>query len=102
MIFPFVFVLIAAVFFIQLLLCGKSKRLWVKLIPTALIALGELACVAGYAVSVHMEQAGEDIYGAAFAALIYGFLLLFLLAADAAAWAVSAIVRFAQKRKNNL
>lgn len=100
MIFSLAFVLMAVIFFLQLLLCRKGKRLWIRLIPLMLIVLGEIACVTAYALSVHMEQAGKDVFGAAFAAVIYGILLLYLLAADALAWAVSAIVRFVQKRKN--
>ena len=99
MLFSFAFVLMAAVFIVQLYLCRKAKRLWVRLTPLALIILGELACVAAYAVSIYMEQTGKDIFGAGFAAVIYGILLAYLLAADAVAWAVSVIVRFVQKRK---
>lgn len=99
MIFSFAFVLIAVVFVAQLLLCRKAKQFWCKMIPLVLIALGELACLIAYMVSVNMEQAGKDVFGAAFAAVIYGMLLLYLLAADAVAWAVSAIVSFVQKRR---
>lgn len=99
MLFAFAFVLMGVVFIMQLLLCLKAKRLWSKLLPLILVALGELACIGTYWVSMHMEQAGKHAFGTVFAAVIYGILMVYLLAADAAAWAVSAIVRFVQKRK---
>ena len=102
MMFSFAFVLMAVVFFLQLLLCRMGKRRWLRWIPPVLIIMGEIACVAAYGLSVYLEQTGKDVFGAAFAAVIYGILLLYLLAADVLAWAVSAIVRFVQKRKNNL
>ena len=99
MLFSFVYVLMAAVFLVQLLLCRRAKRIGVRLTPLVLIVLGEIICAAAYGVSAHMEQAGKDIHGAAFAAVIYAILLLYLLAADTAAWVVSAVVRFVQNRK---
>lgn len=97
--FSLALVLFAAVFIVQLLLCFRKSPLWVRLIPAGLIALGELACVGAYAVSMHLERTGAEIYGAAFAAVVYGMMLLILLAGDGLAWLIWGIYRSVQKRR---
>lgn len=99
MMFSFMIVLLAAVFLAQLLLCRNAKRLWVRLIPTILIILGELVCLALYAVSVYLEGAGQGIYGAAFAAVIYAALLMIFLVGDGLAWGIWGIYQSVQKRR---
>lgn len=99
MMFSMVLVLISVVFAVQLLLCFSAKRTWVKLIPTILIGLGELACGVVYAVSMYLDSLGEGVYGAAFAAVIYTVVLLIVQAGDALAWLIFAIVRNVQKRR---
>lgn len=92
MVFPFVVVTIVLAFVAQIFLCFCVIRSWIKCIPLYLIGAGELACAAGYFLFDH-------IYGAAFAALIYGIVLLIMLAVDVLAWLIYAIVKKTQKSK---
>ena len=101
MLLPFIAAALAALFGVQLYLCRKAKHRRVKLVPLVVIISAELVCAAAYAVSVSLERTGEGIYGAAFAAVIYGILLLIFLLADGAAWAVHGLICMFQKRKNN-
>ena len=89
---PVVIVMICLAVLVQLWLCFGEKRNWVKLIPLCLIGLGELACGVCYLMFDH-------IYGAAFVALIYGIVLLFMLAGDGVAWLIYFLVKKAQKTK---
>ena len=95
----FVILLIAAVFTAQLTLCLKAKQRRSKWIIPVLLGLGEAVCITVYALCAVLEQGGKDIYGPVFAAIIYGILLLYLLAATVAAWVVGAFIRFARNRK---
>ena len=92
--------LLAAVFGVQLLLCRRAKRIRIKLVPLMLIGLGEALCGLAYCLSVYMERMGRDLYGAAFAAVIYGIFLLFFLVADGAAWAIHGLMITIQNHKN--
>ena len=91
--------LILAAFGLQLLFCFRAGKRWVQWIPTAAIAAGILACAAVFAVCVWMEEAGSGVYGGAFAAYLYGLMLLMALAGVLAAWLVRTIVWYVQKRK---
>ena len=81
---------IIATFAVQLLLCFRGGKKWIKFLPLVLIALGELSCAVGYFLFDH-------IYGAAFVAVIYAVVLLVVLCGDAAAWLIYRIVRRTQK-----
>ena len=91
--------LILAAFGMQLLFCFLPGKRWMRWIPTAVIAAGILVCAAAFAVCVWMEEAGKGIYGGAFAAYIYGLMLLMALAGALAAWIIWGIVRYVQKRR---
>ena len=92
MIFPIAAMMLILVFAGQLVLCFHVSRGWIKGIPLYLIGVGVLACAAAYFLFDH-------IYGAAFAAVIYGVLLLILLLGDALAWLIYIVIR-KQKLKN--
>jgi len=89
---PIAVMMIFVTFAVQLFLCFRGGRGWIKCIPLYLIGAGELACAAGYFLFDH-------IYGAAFAAVIYGVALLIMLAGDALAWLIYILVKKAQKSK---
>lgn len=98
MMFGFAVFLIAAAFGIQLVLCFRAKRTWVKLLPAITIALGEVVCGAAYGISLYLEHLGKGIYGAAFAAVIYGAVLLMVLIGDGLAWGAYGLTHFSRKR----
>lgn len=89
---PFAIMIISMTFVLQLVLCFRTGKIWIKLIPLCLIGVGELVCAAGYFLFDH-------IYGAAFASVIYAILLLIILSGDGLAWLVYFVVRKAQKSK---
>ena len=91
--------LILAAFGVQLLFCFFAGKRWVRWIPVAGILAGELVCCAAFIVCAWLEKAGKGIYGGAFAAYLYGLMLLMALAGALAAWLLRAIVRLAQKRR---
>ena len=91
--------LILAAFGVQLLFCFLAGKRWVRWLPTAVILAGVLACMAAFAICVWMEEAGKGLYGGAFAAYLYGLMLLMALAGALAAWICWGIVRYAQKRR---
>ena len=97
MMFSFVAVLIMAVFLVQLVLCFRARRRLVRVLPLALLVLTGLICGAGFAGALLLERAGRDIHGAAFAAVIYGYMVLVALFVDGIAWAIFGFVRFIQK-----
>ena len=99
MLFSFVFVLMAVVFLVQLLLCLKARKLWIRLSLPVLLGLAELTCLSVYVASILMEQTGKDLYGAGYAAVVYAILLAYLAALDAVAWIIWAVIRFIQNRK---
>ena len=83
---------ILVTFAVQLLLCFRSERRWIKFLPLIMIAVGEFVCAVGYFLFDH-------IYGVAFAAVIYAIVLLIVLCGDAVVWLIYHIVRKAQKTK---
>ena len=91
--------LILAAFGMQLLFCFLSGKRWMQWIPTAVVLAGVLICAAAFAVCLWMEEAGIGVYGGAFAAYIYGLMLLMALGGALAAWIVWSIVRYIQKRR---
>lgn len=91
--------LILAAFCVQLLFCFRVRKRMLRWIPVVLLLLGELVCAAVFVISVVMEQAGKGIYGAGFAAFIYGIILFAALLGTAFAWLLWGIVRFIQKRR---
>ena len=97
MMFSIVAVLILAVFVVQLVLCFRARRQLVKLLPVLVLVLAGLCCGAGLGVSLLLERAGRDIHGAAFAAVIYGYMVLLALMVDGIAWGLCGFVRFVQK-----
>ncbi len=99
MMFGIVGFLILAAFLAQIALCIRAKRRLVRLLPVVVLGLGELLCIAGFGVSVLLERSGHGVYGAAFAAVIYGYVLLIALMADGLAWVIFKTVRYIQKRR---
>lgn len=91
--------LILGAFTVQLLFCFRAESRKVCFLPAALLMLSGAACLAAYAAAVALEHSGKGIYGAAFAAVMYGFVVLAALTGVGAAWLVWAIVRFVQKRR---
>lgn len=91
--------LILAAFGIQLLFCFLTRKRWVRWLPTVTIFIGVTVCGAAFAVCVWMEEAGKGIYGGAFAAYLYGLILLVALTGALGAWLVWAVVRYIQKRR---
>ncbi len=87
---------------VQLCLCIKSNKLWVKLLPAQLMAAGLAFCIAAYFVAVWLEENGVGIYGAAFSAYFCGLMLAVLLAGNALAWMVYGIVKLYKKQKKTL
>lgn len=92
MMLPLAVMMIIMTFILQLILCFRVEKRWIKFIPLYLLGAGELVCAAGYFLLDH-------IYGAAFAAVIYGIVLLIMFSGDALAWLIYFIVRKAQKTK---
>ena len=86
--------LILAAFGVQLLFCFLAGKRWVRWLPTAAIFAGMLICAAAFAVCVWMEEAGNGLYGGAFAAYLYGLMLLMALAGALAAWLIRAIAGY--------
>ena len=91
--------LVLAAFGVQLLFCFLAGKRWVRWLPTAVILAGVLACAAAFAVCVWMEEAGNGVYGGAFAAYLYGLMLLMALVGALAAWLILAVVRYIQKQR---
>lgn len=94
-----VVLLTLAAFGVQLLFCFIAGKRCVRGIPLAVILAGELICAAVYAACVWTEKMGIGIYGGAFAAYIYGLMLLMMLAGALTAWLIWGIINFVQKKK---
>ena len=88
-------VLGVALLAVQLTMCLKCKRLWMKLSPMLLLGAGELACWSVIWLSGYVTMP----YGTAFSAYIYAMLFLLFLGSDVFAWAVYGIVQLVQKRR---
>ena len=90
-----------AVFFfiLQLILCFRARRLWARLLPCILLLTGEGLCLLAYAACWFLESTGADIYGAVFAAVLYGMFLTVQLGGIALAWLIWFIVKSVQKMK---
>lgn len=95
MMIPMFAVLMIAVFVTQLTFCLYAKKRWIKLLP--LCCIGSLIgiCWLTYGLGVF-----SDIYGAAFAAYIYGIVSLAAAAACVLAWGVYGIARTYKKRRD--
>lgn len=87
------------IFALQLTLCFRARRLWVRLLPCILLVAGEGLCILIYAACGLLESTGVDIYGAVFAAVLYGMFLAVQLGAAALAWVTWFIVKSVQKKK---
>ena len=92
-------VLILGVFCVQLLFCFRVRRPLLRWLPVLAVLLGEALCWAAFGLCIWMERAGKGIYGGAFAAYIYGLILLAMLTGAILAWLVWAAVKFVQKRR---
>ena len=71
----------AAVFVLQFALCLKKAKLWLRLLPTVLLALGIAACAVAHAAA-----------SSVIAAPIFGVLLAMLLVLDGLAWLAAFLV----------
>ncbi|MBQ8834026.1 MAG: hypothetical protein IJ001_03780 [Oscillospiraceae bacterium] len=91
---PFVMMMALAVFAVQLVLCFKARGLWAKLLPLLAVAAADLLCWV-----VYFGGFWADVYGAAFAAFIYGVVLAMILALDGLAWGIWGVVKLVQKRR---
>lgn len=87
---PLFIVLAAVLLIVQLLLCFKSKKVLIRLIPAILILLSQAVCGI-----VYTQNLGP--HGAVFAAAIYLILLAMLLAADGIGWLIFGIIWLIQK-----
>ena len=93
--FYLLFLIFAALGFgVQLVLCFRVKTNWLRWLPAVCLLVLDAVCWA-----VYLLELFPDRYGAAFAAGIYGFLLLWLLGAVLLAWGIWAIVKVSQKRR---
>lgn len=88
-------VLALAVLAGQLLICFRCGEKWKRLILPVLLGAGAAVCLSLTAV----EQFIRLPFGAAFAAYLYGLILLLLLAAAIAGWLIWAAVKTVQKCK---
>lgn len=79
------------IFAVQLLLCAKGKKLFVRLLPLALIAAAMIGCVAAYILSGYTN----------WAFLILLMLLGVLLTAPASAWLLWGLIKLLKKAENN-
>lgn len=77
---------------IQLLLCFRAKRFFIKLIPTVLIAV---AAIAFYVMAITAKDWGGFVY--IILAVSAGVLLIF----SGIAWGIWAIAKLVNKRKHN-
>ena len=73
--------LAAAVFVLQFALCLKKAKLWLRLLPTAVLVLGIAVCAIAYVAAP-----------GSFAAPIFGVLLTILLVLDGIAWLAAFLV----------
>lgn len=94
---PLVLVVALLVAAIQMILCFRTKALWIRLFPLGLLLLGDGVCWLVYASGIFSE-----IYGADFAAYIYGIMLALFAAADGLCWAVYGIVCVVRKRMGKM
>lgn len=85
----------AAVFPVQLYLCFRRSKLWIRCIPLVCILVLILACLV-FTFRPGWIFSGEDGRLAAFIAAYIGF---YVLLADGVAWMIWGIVKFVQKRR---
>lgn len=75
-------------FAVQFILCCKTRKTLLRLIPAMVIAAGFVACIAVYLLSASM--------GTSLIAVVDMVLLAILLAVDGLGWLVYCIARFIQ------
>ena len=92
MMLPFILVIALIVAVVQMVLCFCAKRWWVKVIPLGVLVIGDMVCWGVYASSVFSQ-----IYGADFAAYIYGILLAVFAVVDILCLGFYGIVRKMKK-----
>ena len=93
---PMVLLLGIAVFATQTVFCFYARKRWIKLLPICTAGATELLCVVLFFVGKWMGM--ED--SLSFAAFIFGYVGCYWAAATALAWAIYAIVKVVQKRRN--
>lgn len=89
--------LVAGAFCIQFLLCFRAKRSWIRWMPVCILLGLELLMAAAFLVCMWLDRTGHGIYGGAFAAYIYGLILIAALAGTLTAWLIWAVVKCIQK-----
>lgn len=91
---PLVVLLSVMVIAVQVHFCLKTSRLLVRMLPAMVLTLVQVAFW-----MVFLLSSSETM---AFATVIYSLVLMILLLADLLGWGVYLVVKFIQKRKNNL
>lgn len=94
MAFPLVLVIGVVFFCIQLLLCFKSRRKWIRLAPTAMVCVAEAV---GWAVYFLTRDSDLHLVLSVYILAVIG---LVWLTALVFAWSIYALVKYIQKRRN--
>ena len=88
---PMVVFLSIAVIVVQVLVCLKTSRLLLRMLPALALVLIQVALW-----TVFLLSSSETV---AFATVIYSVVLMILLLMDLLGWGVYLLVRFVQKKR---
>lgn len=89
-------ILLVGTFALQLLACVKGKNVLQRAIPVMVLCVLEVLCwILYFWAMAYMKET----FGSTLSAWIAAVIVLFLMAADALAWLIWAIVKLVQKRR---